>query len=386
MSSRKPRWMKFILTVLWSLWLPVLWLIPSHGDLEAASLLSLIFLGGAVLGWIDRHHRQPRDFFQWASWVQRALLICALWLLVQRLWVDAWEPFPWMLFALAMLATLRYVVGVTILLTRAKVKLPTLRRDNWQFTAHASLCLAALFWILEIHPFTQIITGLSLFLLFAAMLTFLSSHYREQGSRSRITISTQITLTRIALAPVFILVFFYDGDSNPLNNSAIFLGLAFLMALAAAFTDWLDGHLARKWGEVTTLGKYLDPFSDKMVTMTIFLCFIASGWASVAAVALIIYRESAVETLRTLAAADGLVLAARRSGKWKTGIQLGAIMGLLGFAFIHAILRDVGMHWNWQDTFWSVVPRTFLWIVAAVTILSGFDYFKANWSHLNRYI
>lgn len=386
MSSHKPRWLKFILVVLWSLWIPVLWLIPSHGDLEAASLLSLIFAGNAVLGWIDRRHRQPRDFFQWAAWAGRALLTCALWLLVQRLWVDPWEPFPWLLFALALVTTLRYLLGVTILLTRAKVALPVLRRDNWQFTAHASVCLAALCWILEIHPFTQILTGFALFMVLAAATTFLSSHYREPGSRSRITISTQITLTRIALAPVFIAVFFYDGDSNPLNNSAIFLGLAFFMALAAAFTDWLDGHLARKWGEVTTLGKYLDPFSDKMVTMTIFLCFIASGWASVAAVALIIYRESAVETLRTLAAADGLVLAARRSGKWKTGIQLAAIMGLLAFAFVNAVLRDAGIHYGWQDTFWSVVPRTFMWIVAAVTVLSGADYFKANWSHLNRYI
>lgn len=386
MSSRKPRWMKFALVVLWSLWIPVLWLIPTHGDLEAASLLSLIFVGNTVLGWVDRHHKQPRDFFQWATWGGRFLLSCALWLLIQRLWADPWEPFPWLLFALAMASTLRYVVGATILLTRARVGLPSMRRDNWQFSAHVALCLSALCWILELHPFSQIVTALSLFLSGAAGLTFLSSHYREPGSRSRITISTQITLTRIALAPVFIAVFFYDGDANPLNNSALFLGIALFMALAAAFTDWLDGYLARKWGEVTTLGKYLDPFSDKMVTMTIFLCFLASGWASVAAVALIIYRESAVETLRTLAAADGLILAARRSGKWKTGIQLGAIMGLLAFATAHAVLRDYGLQWGWQDTFWNVVPRTFMWIVAAVTVLSGVDYFKANWSHLKGYI
>ena len=385
-KTRKPRWMKLTLMILWLLWLPVLWLIPSHGDIEAACLLLALLVGSAVLGWVDRRSRQPRDFFQWAAWAERLLLLSALWFLVQRLWVDSWEPFPWMLMALASIATLRYVGGVTILLTRAKVGLPPLRRDNWQYTAHVGLCLSALLWILEIHPWTQIVSAISIFLTLAASLTFLSSHYREPGSRSRITVATQITLTRIAMAPVFMAVFFYDGNGNPLDNSSLFLGIAFVMAMAAAFTDWLDGHLARKWGEVTTLGKYLDPFSDKVVTVTIFLCFLASGWASVAAVALIIYRESAVETLRTLAAADGLVLAARRSGKWKTGIQLGAIINLLGFAFIYSFLRDSGVRWGWLDTFWSVAPKTEMWIVAAVTILSGLDYFKANWTHLERYV
>ena len=386
MSSRKPRWIKFTLIALWSLWLPVLWLLPSHGDIEAASMLGLIFAGNALLGWIERHHRQPRDFFHWAAWANRSLLLATLWLLVQRLWVDSWEPFPWMLFALAMIATMRYVIGITILFTRAKVGMPALRRDNWQLSAHATLCLTALLWILEVHPWSQLMAGVSMFLTLAAGITFLSSHYREPGSRSRITVSTQITLTRVALAPVFIAVFFYDGDNNPLNNSSLMLGLAFLMAITAAFTDWLDGFLARRWGEVTTLGKYLDPFSDKIVTFTIFLCFLASGWASVAAVALVLYRESAVETLRTLSAADGLVLAARRSGKWKTAIQLGAIINLLGFAFIQALLRDAGIRWDGQDTFWNVLPRTEMWIVAAVTLASGIDYFKSNWSHLNRYI
>ena len=219
MSNRKPRWIKFTLIALWSLWLPVLWLLPSHGDIEAASMLGLIFAGNALLGWIERHHRQPRDFFHWAAWANRSLLLATLWLLVQRLWVDSWEPFPWMLFALAMLATGRYLIGITILFTRAKVGMPALRRDNWQLSAHATLCLTALLWILEVHPWSQLMAGVSMFLTLAAGITFLSSHYREPGSRSRITVSTQITLTRVALAPVFMAVFFYDGDNNPLNNS-----------------------------------------------------------------------------------------------------------------------------------------------------------------------
>ncbi len=383
---KKPRWMKLLLVALWALWLPVLWLIPSHGDLEASVLLGLILCGTAFLGWLDRSSREPRDFFQWASWVERFLILAALWLLVERLWADSWEPFPWMLLTLATCATLRYVAGATILLTRAKLHMPPLRRDNWQYAAHISMCLAVFLWILEVSPWTGIVSGLSIFLIFAASVDFLSSHYRDPGSRSHITVATQITLTRIAMAPVFMAVFFYDGDANPLNNSILFQSLALAMAIGASFTDWLDGHLARKWGEVTTLGKYLDPFSDKVVTMTIFLSFLASGWAAVPAVVLILYRESAVETLRTLAAADGLVLAARRSGKWKTGIQLGAIISLLSFALIHAILRNSGIHPAWADTFWCVVPKTMMWIVMTVTLLSGFDYFHANWEHLKRYV
>ncbi len=211
-------------------------------------------------------------------------------------------------------------------------------------------------------------------------------HLRDPDARSHLTVATQITLSRIVLAPVFIAVFFYDGDSDFSNNHLVFQVTALLLVISSAVSDWLDGHLARKWGEVTTLGKYLDPWSDKISTMTTFLCFLGTGWASVTIVALIYYRESAVETLRTLAAGEGEVIAARRSGKWKTGIQIGVSIAILVFACFDGILRDLHVASAGWDLFFGMAPRILMWIVAGITVLSGVDYFYTSRILLKKYI
>jgi len=200
------------------------------------------------------------------------------------------------------------------------------------------------------------------------------------------TVATQITLSRIVLAPVFIAVFFYDGDSDFTNNHLVFQALALLIAISSAISDWLDGHLARKWGEVTTLGKYLDPWSDKITTFTTFLCFLGSGWASVSTLAIIFYRESAVETLRTLAAGEGEVIAARKSGKWKTGIQIGVIIAILAFGCFDGILRDLHVSLTWWALFFKIAPPILMWVVAGVTALSGLEYLYASRKILSKHI
>jgi len=211
-------------------------------------------------------------------------------------------------------------------------------------------------------------------------------HLRHPDARSHITVATQITLSRIVLAPVFIAVFFYDGDTDFSNNHIVFQSTALLLVLSSAVSDWLDGYLARKWGEVTTLGKYLDPWSDKISTMTTFLCFLGTGWASVTIVALIFYRESAVETLRTLAAAEGETISARRSGKWKTGLQIGASIGILAFACFDGFLRDLHLNLPIWEGFFRMAPRIMMWAVAAVTVASGVEYFYANRHLLKKHI
>lgn len=78
---------------LFTLWIPILFMIPFHGDLEAVALLGVIFLGGGALGWLDRKWRDEEKLQIWAGGFERGFLLLALWLLAQRLWGDEWEPF-----------------------------------------------------------------------------------------------------------------------------------------------------------------------------------------------------------------------------------------------------------------------------------------------------
>lgn len=382
----RPRWFSWAQAALFCLWVPVLLLIPFHGDYEAVALLGVLFAGGAALGWIDRRWRDEDTVQIWAGSFERLFLLLSVWFLAQRLWGDEWEPFPSALLTLAAVLFLRYITGFILIVSRQRLMMPGVRRDVWQYFAHWSVYATVILQTLEIQPYASVVTGISVILCLVSSAVWTVKHFRHPGARNHITVATQITLSRIVLAPVFIAVFFYDGDGDFRDNHLVFQVLALLIALSSAVSDWLDGHLARKWGEVTTLGKYLDPWSDKITTMTTFLCFIGTGWASVGAVALIYYRESAVETLRTLAAHEGEVIAARRSGKWKTAIQIGAIITILSLACFDGVLRDMHVHLSWWETFFRVSPRVLMWIVAIVTALSGLEYLVASRRILGKFL
>lgn len=386
LPRRRPRWFAWAQAMLFTLWIPILILIPFHGDCEAVAMLGTLFVGGGLLGWIDRRWRAPDRVQIWAGSFERIFLLVAIWFLAQRLWGDEWEPFPWMLTALALGLFLKYLTGFVLILSRVRSRLPPVKRDIWQYFAHWSVYATALLQTLEIQPWATVACGASILLCLVSSLVWLIKHFRHPHARSHMTVATQITLSRIVLAPVFIAVFFYDGDANFSNNHLVFQVLALLIAIFSAVSDWLDGHLARKWGEVTTLGKYLDPWSDKISTFTSFLCFLSAGWTSVAAVAIIFYRESAVETLRTLAAGEGEVIAARRSGKWKTGIQIGAIIAILTFGSFDGLLRDLGVRWGWWPLFHRMAPPIAMWIVAAVTAASGLEYLFASRRILSKHL
>lgn len=382
----RPGWFAWVQTALFCLWIPVLILIPFHGDFEAVGLLGILFLGGGLLGWIDRRWREEEKLQIWAGSFERVFLLVAVWFLVQRLWGDEWEPFPTLLTIMAGGLFLRYLTGFVLILARERSRLPPVRRDVWQYFAHWSVYATILLETLEMQPFATVACGVSIILCTVSSAVWLVKHFRHPQARSHMTVATQITLSRIVLAPVFIAVFFYDGDGDFTNNHLVFQALALLIAISSAISDWLDGHLARKWGEVTTLGKYLDPWSDKMATFTTFLCFLGAGWSSVAAVAIIFYRESAVETLRTLAAGEGEVIAARQSGKWKTGIQIGVIIGILTFACFDGILRDLHLNWPWWTLFFKITPPVLMWVVAGATALSGLEYLYASRKILSKHL
>ena len=253
-------------------------------------------------------------------------------------------------------------------------------RHVWSKISTVAINATMLVYILGLERFQQIFMVASLLVMGAASASYLYWYYRDPAHRKPLSIASQLTMTRIVLTPFFLWVFFYDNDLNYTNNHIVFKILALVMVLGFMLTDFLDGHLARKWGEVSTLGKYLDPFSDKISNMTIFLCFIATGYAPVWMVALIYFREASVETLRTLAAAENIIMPARRSGKWKTAIQgIGIVVILVGA--LDPIQQIEGF-----KAVWEFLPTASMGVITFITLASGIDYFVASRHVLQKYV
>jgi CDP-diacylglycerol--glycerol-3-phosphate 3-phosphatidyltransferase len=168
-----------------------------------------------------------------------------------------------------------------------------------------------------------------------------------------------ISVGRIAAGPLLLLLLISDG---PVASNV--LGLGFL---AVALTDLLDGYLARREGQVTRIGKLLDPLADKILVMTALVLLVALGRIPVWAVPLVVAilaRESAVTGLRAMASAEGVVLGASSLGKWKTGFQIAAVTGLL-------------LHYPWFGVSMHDLGLGLLLIATGLTLWSGYDYFAA---------
>ena len=255
------------------------------------------------------------------------------------------------------------------------------RKRRWSKFANIAVTITMGVYLLDLEDYKQICMVASILLMFASTVAYAYWYYRDPAHRKPLSIASQLTMSRIVLTPFFLWVFFYDNDLDYSNNSLVFKSLALIMVLGFMLTDFLDGKLARAMGEVSTLGKYLDPFSDKISNMTIFMCFIATGYAPVWMVALIYFRESSVETLRTLAASEGLVMPARRSGKWKTALQGVGIIAIL----VGALDPMEHIIPNYQE-FWSIFPTAVMATIMAITIISGIDYFVASKHILKKFV
>jgi CDP-diacylglycerol--glycerol-3-phosphate 3-phosphatidyltransferase len=254
-------------------------------------------------------------------------------------------------------------------------------RRTWGKLANMSITLTMGVYVLDLEHYMQICMVASILLMVASSIAFAYWYYRDPEHRKPLSVASQLTMTRIVLTPVFLWVFFYDNDLDYSNNHLIFKILSLIMILGFMLTDFLDGYLARKRGDVSTLGKYLDPFSDKISNMTVFLCFIATGYSPVWMVALIYFREASVETLRTLAASENIIMPARRSGKWKTAIQGIGIVIILSLALdpVQAFIPHFA-------TVWKYLPTIVMGIITTVTLISGIDYFVASKHILKKFV
>jgi CDP-diacylglycerol--glycerol-3-phosphate 3-phosphatidyltransferase len=172
-----------------------------------------------------------------------------------------------------------------------------------------------------------------------------------------------ITIVRILLAPLFVLCFTVEAS----------WGKPAALAIAIAFevTDLADGIIARRFGQVSDLGKFLDPAADSISRFTCFVCFLSGGYASIWVVMILFWRDSLVAMLRIMGATKDVIISARWSGKIKAWVQ--------GTAIISSLCWIV-----WPDIFGvgeenvKTVTHVLTWITGVYTAYSLFDYFWGN--------
>ena len=210
--------------------------------------------------------------------------------------------------------------------------------------------------------------------------SFLLQDYSESSTRWRrmatevladikMNLPNSLTTLRIFFVPLLVVVLLtrqpnWDVEGFPIH----FEVWGVLILLVAAATDVMDGYIARKRREITTLGILLDPIADKLLISAAFISLVEMGLVPAWMVVIIIGREFVVMGLRDIASSEGLIIPASALGKTKMILQV-----LAGCAVIltakHPALKPLGM--------------TLLWLVVVSAIASAVHYFQMFWSQIN---
>jgi CDP-diacylglycerol--glycerol-3-phosphate 3-phosphatidyltransferase len=162
-----------------------------------------------------------------------------------------------------------------------------------------------------------------------------------------------LTMLRIAIVPVLFFLLVSPGETGSLILAGLFV--------LASLTDILDGWVARRYGIVTTMGKFLDPIADKLVVNTAMILMIPIGRIPAWVAAIIVIRDFIVDGIRSIASADGIVIAASPLGKQKTVCQAFAVTALI----IHYPFFGADAH---------LVGTVLVYLALVLTVWSGLDY------------
>jgi CDP-diacylglycerol--glycerol-3-phosphate 3-phosphatidyltransferase len=171
-----------------------------------------------------------------------------------------------------------------------------------------------------------------------------------------------LTVTRIFLVPLLVVVLLTKFERELILGFRKELVAAAIFALAS-ITDWLDGYLARRRGQITALGQMMDPLADKLLTSAAFISLVQIDLVPAWIVAVIIGREMAVTALRSLASSRGRPFPASPLGKVKMVAQVLTVLLLLVGHKTSDVLLAMG--------------HVALWVVVVTALLSAFDYYRA---------
>ena len=173
------------------------------------------------------------------------------------------------------------------------------------------------------------------------------------------TTASKITLVRVAMIPAYMVTMYLSG-----GVSGLWMILSLVIFMVASLTDFIDGHIARKYNQVSDFGKFLDPLADKLLTIACMCMMCEWGMMPAWALMIVLTREFAVTGLRLVAVQNGTVIAAGWSGKVKTASTM------IGLCFVMAF----------PTASWLVPVVN--WMIVATTLYSGIEYFVQNWKCL----
>lgn len=173
------------------------------------------------------------------------------------------------------------------------------------------------------------------------------------------TTASKITLVRVAMIPAYMLTMYLSG-----GEAGLWMWISLGIFIIASLTDFIDGHIARKYNQVSDFGKFLDPLADKLLTIAAMAIYCEWGIFPAWALMIVLTREFAVSGLRMVAGPKGKVIAAGKSGKFKTAstmVGLCAMMALPGIDVLNTIV---------------------IAMIVITTVYSGVEYFIQNWNVL----
>ena len=172
-----------------------------------------------------------------------------------------------------------------------------------------------------------------------------------------------LTLSRIAAIPLVVACFWLDRGWAQ--------WLSMILFVAAAVTDWFDGYFARRYHQISRLGRFLDPIADKLLVAAALLMLVDNGQLggiNVLAAMIILAREILASGLREFLAELRVGLPVSALAKWKTAVQMVAIAFLLVGDAASPTISDLGL--------WLI------WIAAALTLITGYDYLRTGLRHM----
>lgn len=174
------------------------------------------------------------------------------------------------------------------------------------------------------------------------------------------TTASKITLVRVAFIPLFMVFMYLSGGVA--NSWQLWVSLGIFVV--ASLTDYIDGHIARKYNQVSDFGKFLDPLADKLLVIAAMAMFCEWGIFPAWALMIVLTREFAVTGLRLVAVGKGVVIAAGKSGKFKTASTMIGLCVMMAFPG-SAVLN------------WIIIA-----VIVVTTLYSGIEYFVQNWNCL----
>ena len=185
----------------------------------------------------------------------------------------------------------------------------------------------------------------------------------------------KLTMARIFISIIIIAILLFPFDSMGITTTKFFINeslvvdikylIAGVLFIIGSLTDFLDGYIARKYNLITDFGKLIDAIADKMLVNSVLIILASTGTINAIIPVVVILRDTVVNSIKMLAASKGKVVAAIKTGKYKTAcLMVGIVLTLFG---------------NIPFVFWNVaVNVALLWVAAILAIISGIEYYKLN--------